>query len=243
MEFPLSLHRYHTIRQKTIERLRGDRRRNCNKRKWIKTMKLIFKLSVYMASIDLALSWCLPHHPNTKNRSTRRTVTLSLSSMDDGRSGESKKSIADYTLGLHGGKYQFGDSSGFSSAGQEFAASLYSSVETQPVDYASEDLPNWAVRLSELSAECLKLYSSSIQPLPADGKVTIVNDEMTWERYYAFVVPRGEQSTAVSVEPWVGMLAPRGGQETLQVTPSSLPSSGPTWLVVGTETERWIYSL
>lgn len=206
-------------------------------------MKLIVKLSVYMTSIDVALSWCLPHHHPNSNKLATRTVTLSLSSVDDGRNAESKKSIADYTLGLHGGKYQFGESSGFSSAGQEFAASLYSSGETQQVDYASEDLPDWAVRLSELTTECLRMYSSSIQALPADGKVTIVNDEMTWERYYAFVVPRGEQGTTVSVEPWVGMLAPRGGQETLQVTPSSLPTSGRSWLVVGTETERWIYSL
>ena len=212
-------------------------------------MKFLVKLLIWMASFHASWSWCLPHGRDPKNGSTlRRTVTTaawSSSTDNDGSSSgeESKKSIADYTLGLHGGKYQFGDSSsGFSAAGQEFAAALYASDETQQVDYAKQDLPAWAVRLSELTAESLGLYGSSIQTLPADGRVSIVNEEMTWERFYAFVVPR-DHGTAVSVEPWVGMLAPRGGQETLQVTVSSLPSSTPSWLVVGTEEEHWVYSL
>ena len=129
------------------------------------TMKFLVKLLICMASFHASRSLCLPHGRDPKNGSTlRRTVTTaawSSSTDNDGSSSgeESKKSIADYTLGLHGGKYQFGDSSGFSFAGQEFAAALYSSGETEQVDYASEDLPDWAVRLSDPTAEWLKQHS------------------------------------------------------------------------------------
>lgn len=212
------------------------------------TMKLIIKLfSIQIVLLDVALSWSAHYHQNARiglaSTPSPATLASSPTANDTGSDDEaSKKSIADYTLGLHGGKYQFGDSIGFSSAGQDFAASLYASgVETRQVDYATEDLPDWAVRLSELTADSLKMSSSTIQTLPIDGQVTIVNEEMTWERYYAFFVPR-QQGPAV-VKPWVGMLSPRGGKETLQVTLSSLPSSYPCWLVIGTETKRWIYAL
>ena len=209
------------------------------------TMNFIIKLlSIQMVSLDVALSWRAHYHKKGRI-SDRHTVKLTMSSNTDdaGSSDEaSKKSIADYTLGLHGGKYQFGDSTGFSSVGQDFAASLYASGdETQQVDYTAEALPDWAVRLSELTADSLKMYSSTIQTLPTDGLVTIVNEEMTWARYYAFIVPRGQAQ--VAVKPWVGMLSPRGGKETLQVTLSSLPCSDRCWLVIGTETDRWIYAL
>ena len=166
-----------------------------------------------------------------------------VSADDNQQEYGNSKSIADYTLGLHGGKYQFDDTSGVSAAGQEFAASLYSSGSEQVVDYTAEAWPAWAVRLSEVTAEeCVN--NSSVQPLPAAGVVGIVNEEMTWERYYAFVVPRCDTVT-FSVEPWVGVLAPRGGQAVLKVTSSSSASSSvdPSWLVVGTEAERWIYAL
>lgn len=187
------------------------------------------------------------------------------------REEEGSKSIADYTLGLHGGKYQFGEAAAFSAVGQEFAASLYSSgddeTSSQPVDYAAEEIPAWAVRMSELTAKCLTMYGATIQELPHNRKVTITNDEMTWEKFYGFIVPRqepqeasvvagndeasssgatttaAEATTATSaVQPWVGMLSPRGGQATLRVSvvPVTLE---PSWLVVGTETERWIYLL
>eukprot|EP00977_Amphora_coffeiformis_P000303 scaffold83_cov181-Amphora_coffeaeformis.AAC.30 len=216
---------------------------------------LPFKLAIcLLASIHPATSWCLlagtrsGRDGSTKSRTTlTTTASSSAANGDDGN----PKSIADYTLGLHGGKYQFDDYSGVSVAGQEFAASLYSSEDgkTGQVDYAAEPWPAWAVRLSGWTAtECSA--SSSVQLLPVDGIVKVVNEEMTWERYYAFVVPRDRGTAPFSVDPWVGVLSPRGGQAMLKVTPSSSSSSSveiaetePSWLVVGTETERWVYSL
>lgn len=216
-----------------------------------------------LVCIDQAASWTnrADSHGgrNASRRGRRRTTSTSTSAgptpgssaipPPDHDDDDAKKSIADYAMGLHGGKYQFDDPA-LSAAGRDFAASLYAAASgdeaTTVVDYASEPWPAWAVRLSEWTAVdcCANNDNASVQPLPAGGQVTIVNEEMTWERYYAFIVPHREDDAAgFSVEPWVGMLAPRGGMVALKVTSASASSDGPSWLVVGTESERWIYSL
>ena len=239
------------------------------------TMKDTLHALTILLNVPFALSWC--SFPKLKSaggvweqvEGSRRPTMIpspapscntllwavadeAASTNDDDFGSSPTKSIADYTLGLHGGKYQFGDSA-VSTVGQDFAASLYASAEengVSDVDYTSETVPAWALRLSDLTGTSLQVYSSNIEQLPPNGQVTIVNEEMTWEKFYAFVVPRpevggdgGSAESAATVEPWVGMLSPRGGQAVLQVTLSPGRSSNPTWLVVGTECERWIYSL
>ena len=216
---------------------------------------LPFKVVMYLlASIHPATSWCQiagtkgGHDRSGTSRTTLTVLAWSSATGDEYNDNECKsKTIADYTLGLHGGKYQFGDYSSVSMVGQEFAATLYSggTSEAEQDDYASERWPAWAVRLSEWTATDSSALSS-VQPLPVDGIVKIVNEEMTWERYYAFIVPRHGDKVHFSVDPWVGVLAPRGGQVILKVTAlSSAEGSAPSpsWLVVGTETELWVYSV
>jgi hypothetical protein len=185
---------------------------------------------LFIATVELAASWHL--FPIT----ARPLTQLRSSSPPQGSSEGSDKSIADYTLGLHGGKYDFSNA-GFSQSGQDFAASLYSGGDDEEtsVDYTQEPLPDWAVRLSELAAASV---TNSAESLPVGGHVRVVNHEMTWERFYAFVVP---EPTAATVEPWAGCLSPRGGEAVLQVQRNG--SEGPNWLVVGTEEDRWIYTL
>lgn len=198
----------------------------------------LLKTIVHLGSLEAAVSWCT-HGMN------KRRYSIPRKAIDGEDQGFESKSIADYTLGLHGGKYQFDDSP-FSAAGQEFAASLYSGGETEQIDYTAEEMPKWAVQMSELTADDLAKDPSSINSLPHDGQVTITNHEPTWERFYAFVLPRPNDSfsPATAVEPWVGMLSPRGGRATLQVDlPFALLLSKPAWLVVGTEEDRWIYSI
>jgi hypothetical protein len=199
-------------------------------------IRCLERLAIYawllIATVELAASWHLfpiPARPPTRPPTQLRSSTPPRSSEG------SDKSIADYTLGLHGRKYDFSNA-GFSQSGQDFAASLYSGGDDEgtQIDYTQEPLPDWAVRLSELTADSV---TSSAQTLPVDGKVRVVNDEMTWERFYAFVVP---QPTAATVEPWAGLL-PRRGETVLQVQRNG--SEGPSWLVVGTEEDRWFYTL
>jgi hypothetical protein len=152
--------------------------------------------------------------------------------------------VADYTLGLHGGKYQFdgNNGGGLSAVGQDFAAALYASDEPDgKIDYSTEEMPKWAIRLSELDTYTL---SQEVEPLPSDGIVTITNEEPTWERFYAFLLPQytNENMPPSVVEPSVGILSPRG-QVILTVRISLLAQKCPSWLVVGTEEARWIYAI
>ena len=147
---------------------------------------------------------------------------------EDGSSvclSEQKRAVGDVVQGLHGGKYQFDDSShGGSFEGRQFAETGYgsSSVDESIIaseQFANEPLPNWARKLVELplpenSPELLLMLEESKGggPLPNHGiEIQIQNEERSWEMYYAFVVGPLSESVGMIVEPRVGQLAPRGG--------------------------------
>jgi hypothetical protein len=141
-------------------------------------------------------------------------------------------------------KYQFGDA-GMNVEGQKFAEMGYSSGEIQLDNYEDEPIPTWALKL-----QLLELLPSSCPELmlsEGSAMIEIQNDERSWEKYYAIVI--GDAASLVVVEPRVGMLAPRGGANNfsdtaqLQVRRSGNRSQGSTWLVIGTEAERWTYKL
>jgi hypothetical protein len=171
-------------------------------------------------------------------------------------SEEAENSISDYTLGLHGGKYQF-DSAGMNFEGQQFAETGYgSSEEEEPQDFSNEPLPKWALRLQSQrppeSCPVLEVASNG-------GTVEFSNEERSWERFYAMIIPESgssdEQVPAVAlsytVEPSGGMLAPRGGSGAYKdtahvvVKAEQLPmgSYSSCWLFIGTEAETWHYKL
>ena len=189
--------------------------------------------------------------------------------VDDGFNGyeegqNDNRSIGDIVQGLHGGKYQFQDygSTGLSYEGQQFAEMGYSSAPSEGSDYDDEEyypLPNWAVKLQQITPSSLRERQATIPRNPLDanndsaGIVTIQNDERSWEKYYAFVI--GDDDSAqqcCSVRPCRGTLAPRGGvnnfpdQARIQISWDSTSSNkleGNVWVVIGTEAERWTYQI
>ena len=81
----------------------------------------------------------------------------------------------------------------------------------------------------------------------ASTSIQIRNEERSWEMFYAFVVgpttKASTESTAFTVQPWVGQLAPRGGVNQFSDTAiievcacisGTLNNDNDSWLVVGT---------
>ena len=158
---------------------------------------------------------------------------------------------------LHGGKYQFSNTqylAGNSFIGQQFAESLYASCDDDDYDYdydsASEQdgggaeeggsLPKWAMQLQNATVQCNankpilhtllfdKQGSMESQNQKQKHQVLIKNEERSWERYYAFILPYYKEGTECSagddhvhvansasscfgITPNMGSLAPRGG--------------------------------
>jgi len=168
-----------------------------------------------------------------------------------------KRAVGDVVQGLHGGKYQFGDTSSSSILpsfeGQQFAETGYgeTSVESNSASDSllNDPLPKWARRLSEFPLPNGS-PTLSLSEKGSPTEIKIQNDERSWESYYAFIV--GPLSEVIVIEPKVGQLAPRGGVKQfsdtavlkVRVQDATLPmldSGDVSWLVVGTEAERWFY--
>eukprot|EP00980_Cylindrotheca_fusiformis_P029592 scaffold23554_cov142-Cylindrotheca_fusiformis.AAC.1 len=161
---------------------------------------------------------------------------------------EPSRSIGDIVQGLHGSKYQFGDSA-LNFEGQQFAETGYgsSTPSLDEEDYSKEPIPAWALRLKDTlpSAEA----GSVLRLASGYGSVEIKNEERSWEKYYAFIVGGDDETQdSLVVEPRVGILAPRGGTESFrdaaQITvQGETRESENVFLVVGTEAESWIYKI
>ena len=187
---------------------------------------------------------------------------------------EPGRSVGDVAGNLHGGKYLFSSDqyiAGGSLAGREFAESLYSSspgcgddhnvIENDDDDDA--DLPKWARRLRDPNEQ---RDGPTVGTLSFDDdarihRVTIKNDERSWEKFYAFVLPMEEDVDECSFEirPTSGSLAPRGGasnacDETKPYSDGANVSiewkgggggsaGGEVLFVVGTEAEVWRYQV
>lgn len=177
---------------------------------------------------------------------------------------DEQRSISEVVQGLHGGKYQFAEA-GVNLQGQQFAEQGYGSsgMDTAKEQQAleSEDLPRWAERLRDPSllpsaenAKELSLTRSIDDNNLITVTISIANDERSWERYYAFAV--GPLADSLHIEPWVGQLAPRTNKNpkysntaTVTVVYVGQSDSGSqdivpgTWIVIGTEAEKWFYKL
>jgi hypothetical protein len=176
------------------------------------------------------------------------------------------RSIGNVVQGLHGSKYQFG-SAGINYEGQQFAEMGYSSgLKIEQDNYDDEPMPLWALKLEQtippsddnncpqLELELALLDSHAGMA----ATVQVQNQERSWEKYYAFIVGSDPADAAcfssiITVEPRVGMLAPRGGvndfsdraQVTITVHSQPLPGNinNNCWLLIGTEEENWFYKL
>ena len=176
----------------------------------------------------------------------------------------SSTSIGDITQNLHGGKYQFSETqylAGGSLMGQQFAESLYSSCNDEESLEEEDELPKWALRLQQPDAHDGKQLKGALtfNDSAKSHTITITNDERSWEKYYAYILPSNvEQSFRIS--PLRGHLAPRGGAS--NACDASKPYSDSAHvtiefigddhdniageevlLVVGTEAEIWRYQL
>lgn len=177
----------------------------------------------------------------------------------------SSTSIGDITRNLHGGKYQFSETqylAGGSLMGQQFAESLYSSCdEEESLEEEGDELPKWALKLLQPDEHEGKQLAGSLtfSERAKSHKISITNDERSWEKYYAFVLPNTFQQSFL-ISSLRGVLAPRGGAS--NACDASKPYSdsahitielvgdddativrGEVLLVVGTEAEIWRYEL
>jgi hypothetical protein len=172
------------------------------------------------------------------NTFERTSFVNALGSNGEGQ-GEgpaSGKSIDDYVLNVHGGKYRFDDPSSIgSAAGRDFAESLYSSSSsTSEEDIVARDeqraaadynsWPNWAKRMVSNKDRVVNSVgnrlelSGSNEPLV----ITIQNQYRTWEPYYGLIVRFDENTEQIDIDvdpalcPFQiqtihGKLAPNGG--------------------------------
>lgn len=166
---------------------------------------------------------------------------------------DATRSIGDVVQGLHGGKYQFDEASPISFEGRQFAEMSYSSGSSIKEDnFEDEPLPKWALRLKEMAPLDVlpsKIAGEVIVDDAQSGTIKIQNDERSWEKYYAFVV--GDQASSFVVNPFVGMLAPRGGANefsdsaVLEISAAEVGCAvaSSTFVVVGTEAETWTYQI
>ena len=135
---------------------------------------------------------------------------------DIGNEG-SELHVRDYVKNVHGGKYNFGVNNNME--GMEFAQSLYASEtncgsELEQLIDPNEELPKWTQRMLQLAIENSRKSDSNAAVVRLGESFEIINEERTWEKFYAFVIPkmgRDEKSPRISVFPETGHLAPRGG--------------------------------
>lgn len=156
--------------------------------------------------------------------------------------GDEKRAIGDVVQGLHGSKYQFSDA-GINLEGQQFAEMSYSSGEILEQNVEKDPIPSWARQMLDLP---LPLNAPELMVQPGHTtNVSIQNNERSWEMFYAFVV--GPSSSTTKVQPWVGQLAPRGGanqfSDRMMLNIQSSDVREDSWIVLGTEAEKWFYKL
>jgi hypothetical protein len=142
--------------------------------------------------------------------------TVPVGDVDEGNScnnSNGKNDIKDYVLNVHGGKYQFEDStSAGSAAGLEFASMMYGGAggsaggvdEPQAnQDPPLEEWPNWAQRMVMVTTQISQNSSLKAElefpclTVPRDNdnnrvlqhvQVPITNECRTWEPYFAKII-------------------------------------------------------
>jgi hypothetical protein len=155
-----------------------------------------------------------PHSNNNNNNNNGAEVEGDLE----------YRSISDYVGGLHGGKYEFDTRiSGVTSLNYEKSHVFDDTTRSSQKGLRSvlapyedgEHVPSWATRQIQKNHPILRTIDLN-SDVP-QTMVTIKNDELTWEPFFAAIECRwGDQETSVwskdiNVAPSNGTLAPRGG--------------------------------
>ena len=189
-------------------------------------------------------------------------------SQADSSNGNTQRSVDEYVLNIHGGKYNFDEpSTGGTAAGRYFATALYSGsssslaasekAENEKLAHC-ENWPKWAQRMVNVA----QIPSSAEELLtPVSGEevtIRIQNQYRTWEPYFVKLVrlvPSGtgdpDNCPYEILSDLHGKLAPKGGaNEYLDWANSVIrycgevgSTGGEYCLVAGTEEEKWHYRL
>ena len=178
------------------------------------------------------------------------------------------RSISDYVGGLHGGKYEFDTRiSGVTSLNYEKSHVFDDTTRSSQKGLRSvlapyedgEHVPSWATRQIQKNHPILRTIDLN-SDVP-QTMVTIKNDELTWEPFFAAIECRwGDQETSVwskdiNVAPSNGTLAPRGGIDVYSdvwdlvvFRPNDIAAVGEEmpnvlYLVVRTELDAWVWKI
>jgi len=167
---------------------------------------------------------------SSSSSSVLHTSSNSNNDYENNKPQQSYRSIGEVVGGLHGGKYQFDYSSSNNSGelGSSFSGSgsRCVSIEDEEED-DDEEMPNWARRMSPPptnsvpSDAIIKLIqvpsnANRLNGMIRTTTVSIKNEERTWEKYYAKIMPRvvvrgvvvDDTSTSKSTSP---LILPDGG--------------------------------
>mmetsp|Transcript_37477 Transcript_37477/g.76894 ORF Transcript_37477/g.76894 Transcript_37477/m.76894 type:complete len:250 (+) Transcript_37477:156-905(+) len=157
---------------------------------------------------------------NIGKQSCRGTTIVRIRANSASGDDSSRRSVGDTVGYVHGGKYQFGETF---SAGQQFAASGVNPqiIPGQTPAGGTDQLPKWAESFVPRTDRLQGTVVLNTER-PSDG-VRIVNDEISWEPFYARLVSGDGAAGAaaglaaagggmqVELSPLQGTLAPRGG--------------------------------
>lgn len=166
---------------------------------------------------------------------------------------EEYRSISDYVGGLHGGKYEFDTRiMGVTALNYEksrifgnVAGNKFSKQMVAPALDDDQKIPQWASR---------KVNLQSIDEVSIPGTVSITNEEISWEPFFATIENElGTSPSTFSIEPKSGKLAPRGGcdvyNDSCEISidndgiASATHTQGDLFLIVRTELDSWVWRL
>lgn len=192
-------------------------------------------------------------------------------SSDEWVDADRPRTVEDYVLNVHGGKYNFDDPSKVGGAtGREFADALYSgaasrAAETEIAEEEEaarfENWPNWARRMVETAQLPMNCKDLLLSESGEEVSVQIRNEYRTWEPYYFGIIKLGSDSNYSSINsdgcPYAvtskihGKLAPNGGvnnySDSTDIVVRYRGCNGSLdddyCLVAGTEEEKWYYRL
>ena len=154
----------------------------------------------------------LRHHRHRTTLCNRGSTSLRATSRDSNE--PVKRSVSDYMGGHHAGKFDF-DTRISGVTALNYEKSLVFEPDFKPGAILAEiesgvGMPSWATRKVELGS--VTGLREDIHIGKEGGIVSIRNQELTWEPFYASIEnENGVLQSDISVTPCYGILAPRGG--------------------------------
>ena len=163
--------------------------------------------------------------PRSRAPSRCSTTTSCFVVVDNGSSdNDQRRSVSDYMGGHHAGKFDFDTRiCGVTALNYEKSVIVFDQEESyaqqQPnnknnrVAPPPDELPSWAAKMeTALDADSMVVQGDVSSSSTFGQEVTIRNEELTWEPFYARVQKNPSDDGSMMVSPASGTLAPRGGR-------------------------------